>query len=268
MTHDADLERTARCAACSRPTRSSRPPGSRCSPTPCATRPCRSPRRSGSRRWPAPRPTSPGSWPTRAAPRPTPLALRADDDRRGRCSSTCVPASEALRPRARAPSCTPARRWSGSAPRARCGARSSARCSSRASPTPPRRPRQRLAAGDGSTSSRATTAARSARWPASSARRCGSTRCATTCTATTSWCSLNEGLGKVLRYGAYGPEVIDRLHWMTARARPDPAAGRARSTGPDRRQGDHRPDAPDGRRGPQPQPRRLADAAARAAARR
>jgi hypothetical protein len=30
----------------------------------------------------------------------------------------------------------------------------------------------------------------------------------------TSWCSLNEGLGKVLRYGAYGPEVIDRLRWM------------------------------------------------------
>ena len=32
----------------------------------------------------------------------------------------------------------------------------------------------------------------------------------------TSWCSLNEGLGKVLRYGAYGPEVIDRLRWMSA----------------------------------------------------
>jgi hypothetical protein len=31
---------------------------------------------------------------------------------------------------------------------------------------------------------------------------------------TTSWCSLNEGLGKVLRYGAYGAEVIDRLRWM------------------------------------------------------
>ena len=30
-----------------------------------------------------------------------------------------------------------------------------------------------------------------------------------------SWCSLNEGLGKVLRYGAYGAEVIERLHWMT-----------------------------------------------------
>jgi Protein of unknown function (DUF1116) len=31
----------------------------------------------------------------------------------------------------------------------------------------------------------------------------------------TSWCSLNEGLGKVLRYGAYSAEVIDRLRWMT-----------------------------------------------------
>lgn len=27
-------------------------------------------------------------------------------------------------------------------------------------------------------------------------------------------CSLNEGLGKVLRYGAYGPEVLERLRWM------------------------------------------------------
>ncbi len=32
----------------------------------------------------------------------------------------------------------------------------------------------------------------------------------------TSWCSLNEGLGKVLRYGAYGPEVVERLHWMNS----------------------------------------------------
>jgi Protein of unknown function (DUF1116) len=30
------------------------------------------------------------------------------------------------------------------------------------------------------------------------------------------YCSLNEGLGKVLRYGAYGPEVIERLQWMSA----------------------------------------------------
>jgi hypothetical protein len=29
-----------------------------------------------------------------------------------------------------------------------------------------------------------------------------------------SYATLNEGLGKVLRYGAYAPEVIDRLHWM------------------------------------------------------
>jgi hypothetical protein len=27
-------------------------------------------------------------------------------------------------------------------------------------------------------------------------------------------CSLNEGLGKVLRYGAYSPEVLTRLSWM------------------------------------------------------
>jgi hypothetical protein len=29
-------------------------------------------------------------------------------------------------------------------------------------------------------------------------------------------CTLNEGLGKVLRYGAYGPEVLQRLRWMNA----------------------------------------------------
>ncbi len=28
------------------------------------------------------------------------------------------------------------------------------------------------------------------------------------------YCTLNEGLGKVLRYGAYSQEVIDRLRWM------------------------------------------------------
>jgi len=28
------------------------------------------------------------------------------------------------------------------------------------------------------------------------------------------FCSLNEGLGKVLRYGAYSPEVLTRLRWM------------------------------------------------------
>jgi hypothetical protein len=29
------------------------------------------------------------------------------------------------------------------------------------------------------------------------------------------YCSLNEGLGKVLRYGAYSAEVIERLRWMS-----------------------------------------------------
>ena len=28
------------------------------------------------------------------------------------------------------------------------------------------------------------------------------------------YCTLNEGLGKVLRFGAFGDEVIERLKWM------------------------------------------------------
>jgi hypothetical protein len=35
-------------------------------------------------------------------------------------------------------------------------------------------------------------------------------------TGARAWCSLNEGLGKVLRYGAYSAEVIERLRWMSA----------------------------------------------------
>jgi Protein of unknown function (DUF1116) len=31
-----------------------------------------------------------------------------------------------------------------------------------------------------------------------------------------SYCSLNEGLGKVLRYGAFSTDVIDRLRWMSS----------------------------------------------------
>jgi hypothetical protein len=33
-------------------------------------------------------------------------------------------------------------------------------------------------------------------------------------TGARAWCSLNEGLGKVLRYGAFSAEVITRLSWM------------------------------------------------------
>jgi hypothetical protein len=43
--------------------------------------------------------------------------------------------------------------------------------------------------------------------------------------------TLNEGLGKVLRYGAYSPEVIDRLRWMEHVLGPVLAAA-LRSRGP------------------------------------
>jgi hypothetical protein len=33
-------------------------------------------------------------------------------------------------------------------------------------------------------------------------------------TGKVAWCPLNEGSGKVLRYGADGPEVLERLKWM------------------------------------------------------
>ncbi len=31
---------------------------------------------------------------------------------------------------------------------------------------------------------------------------------------TVAYCTMNEGIGKVLRFGAYAQEVVDRLHWM------------------------------------------------------
>jgi hypothetical protein len=45
----------------------------------------------------------------------------------------------------------------------------------------------------------------------------------------TAFCSLNEGLGKVLRYGAYSSEVIHRLRWMLDVLGPVLAAALARS---------------------------------------
>jgi hypothetical protein len=35
-----------------------------------------------------------------------------------------------------------------------------------------------------------------------------------TAAGNTAFCTLNEGLGKVLRYGAFGPEVIQKLRWL------------------------------------------------------
>src|SRR5262249_28899620 len=37
---------------------------------------------------------------------------------------------------------------------------------------------------------------------------------------TRAYCNLNEGLGKALRFGANGPEVIARLRWMADVMRP------------------------------------------------
>ena len=45
--------------------------------------------------------------------------------------------------------------------------------------------------------------------------------------------NLNEGYGKVLRYGAYGPEVLDRLRWMNEAMAPALAEGLAGSGGID-----------------------------------
>ncbi|MDY7104999.1 MAG: DUF1116 domain-containing protein [Actinomycetota bacterium] len=42
-------------------------------------------------------------------------------------------------------------------------------------------------------------------------------------------CTLNEGLGKVLRYGAYEPSVIERLRWMEAELAPALTAALAQS---------------------------------------
>ena len=70
----------------------------------------------------------------------------------------------------------------------------------------------------------------------------------------TAYCSLNEGLGKVLRYGAYGPEVLERLRWMGEVLGPVlPAA--LDQPGPIDLHVADRAGPADGRRAAQPQPR-------------
>ena len=51
----------------------------------------------------------------------------------------------------------------------------------------------------------------------------------------TAYCTLNEGLGKVLRYGAYSREVIERLRWIRDELAPALKAALARSGGIDLR---------------------------------
>ena len=69
------------------------------------------------------------------------------------------------------------------------------------------------------------------------------------------YCNFNEGLGKVLRFGANRPDVLDRLRWMGTRA-VRRAAGRRARAGRRRAAADHGAGAAHGRRGPQPQRRR------------
>jgi hypothetical protein len=47
--------------------------------------------------------------------------------------------------------------------------------------------------------------------------------------------NLNEGYGKVLRYGAFSPEVLDKLHWMNAELGPLLAEALAQDEGIDLR---------------------------------
>ena len=68
----------------------------------------------------------------------------------------------------------------------------------------------------------------SARWPAWSPRRCGCSCSRTPPPGARTYCSLNEGLGKVLRYGAYAPEVLDPAALDARRARPAAAGRRPR----------------------------------------
>ena len=48
-------------------------------------------------------------------------------------------------------------------------------------------------------------------------------------TGKVAWCPLNEGSGAVLRYGADGPEVLERLKWMRDVLAPGAARGAARA---------------------------------------
>ena len=70
------------------------------------------------------------------------------------------------------------------------------------------------------------------------------------------FCTLNEGLGKVLRFGAYDDEVLERLRWIRDVLARVFAGALERLGRADRPARDDRAGAADGRRGPQPQPRR------------
>ena len=54
-----------------------------------------------------------------------------------------------------------------------------------------------------------------------------------------SFCTLNEGLGKVLRFGAFGDDVLARLEWMSAELAP--TLSKAVRSRWDRPETNHRP---------------------------
>ena len=108
---------------------------------------------------------------------------------------------------------TPARRSRGTTCAARCRAPSPARSCTRGGPIRPIRPSRWLPPARSRTDPRTTHAAVGPMagiispsmpvWVVENAT--GGNR---------SFCNLNEGLGKVLRFGANGPAVIERLQWM------------------------------------------------------
>ena len=163
-------------------------------------------------------------------------ARRAGDARRrrpglARCSASS-PAS----------SCTPARRSPGTAPPARSAG---ALMGGAALEGLVDDPEDAVALFEAGTARLARAVppprARSARWPAWSPRACGCSCSRTPPPGARTHCSLNEGLGKVLRYGAYSPEVLTRLRWMGDVLGPLLQTRRRAAAGPVDVTGDPRP---------------------------
>ena len=110
-------------------------------------------------------------------------------------------------------SCTPDRRSTGSACPGRCAARSPARSFSKAGPATPRSATELLASGGvafepchhhSTVGPMAGVVAPSmAVWVVEDAKHGGRT-----------FSTINEGSGKVMRFGAYSPEVLDKLRWL------------------------------------------------------
>ncbi len=60
------------------------------------------------------------------------------------------------------------------------------------------------------------------------------------------YCAINEGLGKVMRFGGNDAEVLDRIRWLTIRSRPN-ALGRHQGNGRHSLEARHRARLVDGR---------------------